>query len=336
MNNYSNYSNQSNLIDEKKYIIKSENHKKIEIYLRNYNNEEFSIFINKTDEFNSNKYELKCRLEEFQKNRFFKIFINIDEIMRELENKIQNAKIIEETNILYLEIPIGLTVVNEIILEIKEIVQSPEEKIKELQDKIEKLNNKIKQKNKKIEELTKKNNELKNELYKSNILNPDEINLVINWIKNNNNFNNVSFKLLYSAKKNGDSASTFHKLCDEKGPTIIFVKNEDDLRYGGFTSISWKNDDENNSDSSSFLFSLTNKEKYLLKNKNDGNAVSSNKNRGPGFGNGSSDFFIPDKCFTNKSFRCFSCSFQFDNFKMYDGKKSFLIKDYEVFSVINK
>ena len=34
------------------------------------------------------KYELKYNLEEFQKNRFFKIFINIDEIMKELENKI--------------------------------------------------------------------------------------------------------------------------------------------------------------------------------------------------------------------------------------------------------
>ena len=51
--------------------------------------------------------------------------------------------------------------------------------------------------------------------------------------------------------------------------SIIFVKNEDDYRYGGFTSKKWKNSNKYESDSSSFLFSLTNKEKYLLKNENN-------------------------------------------------------------------
>ena len=51
--------------------------------------------------------------------------------MRELENKIEKSKIIEETNVLYLIIPVGLTIINEIILEIKEIEKSAEEKIEE-------------------------------------------------------------------------------------------------------------------------------------------------------------------------------------------------------------
>ncbi len=56
------------------------------MYLRNYNNEELSISLFNNNEAPTKKYELKYNLEEFQKNRFFKIFINIEEIMKELEN----------------------------------------------------------------------------------------------------------------------------------------------------------------------------------------------------------------------------------------------------------
>ena len=62
---------------------------------------------------------MDCSLEELVKNRFFKLFVNVDEIFRELETKIQNSSIIEETNVIYLDIPIGLTIINDIILEIK-------------------------------------------------------------------------------------------------------------------------------------------------------------------------------------------------------------------------
>ena len=75
----------NNLIEEKKFLLTSENNKKYELFLRNYNDEEFSINLYSTDDLYSKKYELKYNLAEFQKNRFFKIFINIDEIMRELE-----------------------------------------------------------------------------------------------------------------------------------------------------------------------------------------------------------------------------------------------------------
>ena len=59
--------------------------------------------------------------------------------MRELENKIEKSKIIEETNILYLIIPIGLTIINEIILEIKEIEKTKDEEIEEYKNIFEKL-----------------------------------------------------------------------------------------------------------------------------------------------------------------------------------------------------
>ena len=40
--------------------------------------------------------------------------------MRELENKIEKSIFIEENNLIIIDIKIGLTIINEILLEIKE------------------------------------------------------------------------------------------------------------------------------------------------------------------------------------------------------------------------
>ena len=71
-------------IEERKFKIKTNKNNEMELILRNYNNEELTITIFNNNESPTKKYELKCNLEEFQKNRFFKIFINIEEIMKEL------------------------------------------------------------------------------------------------------------------------------------------------------------------------------------------------------------------------------------------------------------
>ena len=95
------------IIEEKIFKIKTNKNKEMELILRNYNNEELSITLFNNNEYKSKKYELKCNLEEFQKNRFFKIFINIEEIKKELENKILNSIFIEDTNCIIIEIKIG-------------------------------------------------------------------------------------------------------------------------------------------------------------------------------------------------------------------------------------
>ena len=70
-------------IEERKFTIITNKNNKMELYLRNYNNEELSITIFNNNETELKKYELKCNLEEFQKNRFFKIFVIVEEIMEE-------------------------------------------------------------------------------------------------------------------------------------------------------------------------------------------------------------------------------------------------------------
>ena len=154
-------------IEEKKFKIRTNKNKEMELFLRNYNNEELSITIFNNDEDPSKKYELKCNLEEFQKNRFFKIFINIDEIMKELENKILNSIFIEDSNCIIIEIKIGLTIINEILLVIEEQEKNKDEIIQELKLKIQTLENKLKDKENKLKE--KKNEKKKKKKKEKNL-----------------------------------------------------------------------------------------------------------------------------------------------------------------------
>ncbi len=45
---------------------------------------------------------------------------------------------------------------------------------------------------------------------------------------------------LYKASKDGYSASKFHSLCDNKGPTLSIVKSRDGNIFGGYNSKSWE------------------------------------------------------------------------------------------------
>ena len=148
-------------MEEKKYKIKTDKNNEMDLYLINHNNEELSFTLFNNNETSSKKYELKCNLEELQKNRFFKIFISVEEIIRELEKKIENSKFIEDTNCIVIEIQIGLIIINEILLVIEEQEKTNEEKINEL------LTNK-KEMIKIINNLTNENEKLKNELNEKN------------------------------------------------------------------------------------------------------------------------------------------------------------------------
>jgi len=141
-----------NLIsEEKKFDIETDKKNKMELFLRIYDNDEFSITIYSKNEYPSRKFEFKSNLEEIQKNRFFKIFINVDEIMRELENKIERSTFYEENDLINIDIPIGLIIIENInfIINLKE---------KTLQETIDELNKKI---NEQTEEINKKKLEIK-------------------------------------------------------------------------------------------------------------------------------------------------------------------------------
>ena len=144
---------------EKDFILTSDKNIEYKLKLFINNNDSFCISAFTTKNIPSKKYSLSLTMNELIKNRFFKIFINIEEIFKEFENKIEKSIIIEDTNLIYLDIPIGLNIINDIILEIKEIQKSQDKTIKELTKELNNKNNLIKEKDIKINELENKLNE---------------------------------------------------------------------------------------------------------------------------------------------------------------------------------
>ena len=97
-------------------------------------------------------------------------------------------------------------------------------------------------------------------------------------------------KLLYSGKKDGMDAVSFHKKCDGKGATVTLLKVKSQTKswevyiIGGFADKAWCSADKYIESNESFLFSLTNKAKYPLRPSNEHLALVGNANYGPTFG----------------------------------------------------
>ena len=169
--------------DEKRFTIETDKKNEMDLYLRIYNNEEFAISIYTKNEYPKRKFELKCDLEEIQKNRFFRIFSDINEIMEELEAKIIKSTFFEENGFINVEIPIGLIVIKYINLnielvekttqeineELKQKIQEQEEEIKNLKNNNNNLNNQINERDEIIKKLREEIAQLKktNELIKN-------------------------------------------------------------------------------------------------------------------------------------------------------------------------
>lgn len=64
------------------------------------------------------------------------------------------------------------------------------------------------------------------------------------------------YRLLYKASEDGCTSTAFHNRCNNKGPTVTILYNNDNFIYGGFTSACWKNLGDFQTDPESFLFRL--------------------------------------------------------------------------------
>ncbi|TNV83099.1 hypothetical protein FGO68_gene4498 [Halteria grandinella] len=65
-------------------------------------------------------------------------------------------------------------------------------------------------------------------------------------------------ELIMKGSRDGKSASVFHSLCDNQGPTVMVIKSGEQY-FGGFTQKSWKSPrvSEYECDQEAFLFSFT-------------------------------------------------------------------------------
>ena len=185
------------IIKEKDFKLTSDKNTDYIIKLSIDENNLFNITAITTNNILIKKYSLSLSMDDLNKHRFFKIFLNTEEIFRELENKIENSTIIEEPNILYLDIPIGLTVINDITLEIKEKEKSKDDIIEELKNELNYKNDLIIQKDNKIKEIENELNENKIKLNNEIQTLKDKIENKINFYKNKfNNFKQKKEKLI--------------------------------------------------------------------------------------------------------------------------------------------
>ena len=53
------------------------------------------------------------------------------------------------------------------------------------------------------------------------------------------------WNLLYRASEHGYTAESFHKCCDNKGPTLVIIKSPKGWIFGGYTTQSWKYNNSN-------------------------------------------------------------------------------------------
>lgn len=67
-----------------------------------------------------------------------------------------------------------------------------------------------------------------------------------------------TFNLLYSISKDGCNGTTFHQKCDNKGPTVMVLYNQQGTVFGGYTAINWNAGRHGNYDTdfNAFLFRL--------------------------------------------------------------------------------
>ena len=130
------------ILKEKEFTLISDKNNEYRVKIFITSNDLFCINLFPNNNNNvSKKYSLSLRMKDLIKNRFFKMFISLDEVFIELDNKIERSNIIEDTNLIYLDIPIGLNVMNDVILEISESQKSKDEIILDLQNMLNIKNN---------------------------------------------------------------------------------------------------------------------------------------------------------------------------------------------------
>ena len=97
------------------------------------------------------------------------------------------------------------------------------------------------------------------------------------------------FDLLYAITRDGCSNIAFHQKCDNQGPTVTVLYNQQGSVYGGYAAVSWNQSNTYINDAAAFLFRLqyNGTARYnKFPCKNAGDALFASPTYGPIFGSG--------------------------------------------------
>ena len=157
-----------------------------------------------------------------------------------------------------------------------------------------------------------------------------ELDMIIKKINKENK--KIIINLLYKASADGDTASAFHEKCDDANSTIVLVETKDGMRFGGYTTCSWSGNCVDKNDSEAFIFSFDKMKTY--DNIPGDEAIGCYPKFGPIFLGCQIKIF--DNAFT-KGGTTYEKELNFNTEEEYEltgGKRSFEIKDIEVYEVI--
>ena len=286
-----------------------------------------------------------------EKDRYFKMYDNIEDAYQDILTSFSkdNYELIKEENHLIINLEMEVNFKKSVIsfiLDKKEIqnedltkslYQLAHKYIKEnygLKNEILVMKEKINSMEEKInflyDHIKSKEGYSDAVLKKSQLLNEKQIEILQNWISPKKYFR---CKLIYNAKVDGDKLSTYHSLCDNKGPTLTIFTTNNNLILGGYLSISF---DENSGwihDENAFLFSFNPDEKYSSIDTTY--TFYGGKDRGPTFGGYNIEIF--DNFLKNDKNKYNMNRVTFDFNKKYKNSKEiyFKVKDLQVFQILD-
>ena len=257
------YNDLLSLISDNKYEITKE--------------EENTIIINVEIEYSYTKYNVPFILEKFGAKKEEKIELAQVHLTEKNNN---NNNIIENT----------------FLKELNYKINKLDEKLNSFERKINTIYEYINSKKKEEDKVEAEKAEYAFDfiLRKSKLIKNEQILLLKEWLPFDKN--KIRCKLLYDARRDGDDASTFHSLCDNKESTLTVISTSDKKIIGGFLSKPFGGNKYLISDNKAFLFSLNYNEKYPSLNK--GNNYVDRNDMGPIFGYYC--IYINDKFFSSK------------------------------------
>ena len=288
--------------------------------------------------FPKGEYNIYLSLEELGKiNKYFLQFDTLKEVLESLR------KLIEKNNLSIIkdEKKMKIKIVNP--ANDKEIFINAPLKEKDLKSEIDSLIPYVASLSERIQVLEKKLDEIyiykeileeirkekiEKELNKSQILNLNEKELFLSWLENKPK----KIKLLLDSRIDGDLTQTFYNKCSGKYPTVVFVKTTKGHRFGGYSSIPWKNlnngfaEDEKN-----FIFSLDKQKKYNIINPK--NAIQTHSSYFA-FGGGN-DFHVNGKCttYTNNYNNNSGTYNTTETYELNGGEQYYTVSSYEVYQI---
>jgi len=141
----------------------------------------------------------------------------------------------------------------------------------------------------------------------------------------------AKFTIVYKATELGDKAAIFHQKCDNLGISLVLIETVKGVRFGGFTTKSWKGNCEQKIDDDAFVFSVDKNKIYEVINNEM--AIGCYPKFGPVFFGCQIrvyDNFFSKNCTTCRKKLNFKTT---EDYELNNGEQFFIVKDIEVYSI---